>query len=46
MCSAMSATNAGTLTRMKQGFPSFGEAKATKPAVFQLLLNYPEVVEW
>lgn len=35
-----------TLTRIKQGFLSFGEAKAAKPAVFQLLLDHPEAVEW
>lgn len=35
-----------TLIRMKQRFASFGEAKAAKPAVFQLLLDHPEAVEW
>lgn len=35
-----------TLTRMKQAFPSFGEAKGAKPAVFGLLLDHPEAVEW
>ena len=35
-----------TLTRIKQTFPSFGEAKAAKPAAFQLLLDHPEAVEW
>lgn len=35
-----------TLIRMKQRFASFGEAKAAKPAVFQLLLDHAEAVEW
>lgn len=35
-----------TLGRLKQTFPSFGEAKAAKPAVFQLLLDHSEAVEW
>lgn len=35
-----------TLTRLKQAFPSFGEAKADKPVVFQLLLDHSEAVEW
>lgn len=35
-----------TLIRMKQRFASFGEAKAAKAAVFQLLLDHPEAVEW
>lgn len=35
-----------TLRRMKQAFSSFGEAKAVKPAVFELLLNHPEAIEW
>jgi site-specific recombinase XerD len=35
-----------TLIRMKQRFASFSEAKAAKPAVFQLLLDHAEAVEW
>jgi len=35
-----------TLTRMKHAFPSFGEAKTAKPAVFRLLLDHAEAVEW
>lgn len=35
-----------TLSRIKQAFPSFGEAKAAKPVVFALLLDHPEAVEW
>lgn len=35
-----------TLTRVKQTYPALGDAKAAKPALFQLLLDHPQAVEW
>lgn len=35
-----------TLTRVKQTYPALGDAKADKPALFQLLLDHPQAVEW
>lgn len=35
-----------TFTRLKALYPSLAEAKRAKPAVFRLLLEAPEAVEW
>ncbi|MYM94127.1 tyrosine-type recombinase/integrase [Duganella vulcania] len=37
---------AWTLLRVKQIYPSLGDAKAAKPALFQLLLAHQQVIEW